>query len=501
MKTLGGMLAAAGVALVLAEAGSRAAFLPPEGGSHVIASGGSHGVVLSPSGGNTTITVHYTPRDQQAVRYEYVPFTVPRGTTKIAVSYQYDKAGDTNVVDLGLYEPGPLTLGTKTFRGWSGGAQASVSVGVNDASPGYWPGPIPPGEWHVQLGLYKVAPAGVDVRVTIATSDAPPTGEAPVVRRASASPLRTGAAWYAGSMHTHTVNSDGALTPEQLVFKARDEGLDFLVITDHNNTAHQLASIDRHDLLVISGEEVTTPGGHFNVWGLGGARDYVDFRILPGDPAIETVVKSARARGALVSINHPIADCFACTWTHEIPPGVDAIEIGNGTPAAREQAMVMWDTLLREGRRITAVGESDWHRGPLPVSMPSVRVWARELSTPAILDGVRGGHVIVMASGALRPPDVAITAGGADVAIGDEASMRAGEPVRVRVKLPEAGYDGARVDLVWRGEVVGTARPSAGVAQFERFPAESGYFRVHVVSGEGAMLAVTNPVFLKVPRR
>ena len=456
---------------------------------------------LPTSGGSTTMTVHYTPHDQQAVRYEYVPFTVPPGTTKISVGYQYDKADGKNVVDLGLYEPGPLTLGTKAFRGWSGGAQESVSVGVNEASPGYWPGPIPAGEWHVQLGLYKVAPAGVDVRVTVTTSDAPATATRPEVRRASAAALRTGAAWYAGSMHTHTTNSDGALTPEQLVFKAREEKLDFLVITDHNNTAHQLGSIDRPDLLVITGEEVTTPGGHFNVWGLSGERAYIDFRILPGDPAIRTVMKEARARGALVSINHPIADCVACTWTHEIPPEVNAIEIANGIPAARQQAMVMWDTLLREGRRITAVGESDWHRGPLPVGMPSVRVWARELSTPTILDAVRSGHVIVMANGTLRPPEVAVTAAGASVAIGDEVSMRAAEPVRVRVTLPEAGYDGARVDLVWRGEVVDTAKPSGGEALFERFPTASGYLRVHVASADGTLLAVTNPVFVKVGRR
>jgi hypothetical protein len=467
----------------------------------IITALGLAAVTLLPAEAGRVITVHYTPHEQQAVRYEYVPFTVAPGTTQISIGYTYNKADGANVVDLGLYEPGPLALGTKALRGWSGGDQDSITIGVADSSPGYWPGPIPAGEWHVQLGLYKVGPSGVDVQVTIGMSDAPVSGNAPKVRTPTTAALRTGPAWYAGSMHTHTKNSDGILTPEQLSDKARGEGLDFLVITDHNNTVHQIASLDRPDLLVITGEEVTTPGGHFNVWGLSGERAYIDFRILPGDPAIRTVMKDARARGALVSINHPISDCFACTWTHEIPPEVNAMEIANGPAAMRQQQMTLWDSLLREGRRITAVGESDWHRGPLPVSMPSVRVWAPELSTKAILDAVRDGHVIVMANGKLQTPDFSVTSGGDSYRAGDELTTRAGEPLAVRVKLPGAGYEGAHVDLVWRGEVVDSAKPADGEVRFDRFPPFSGYLRAHVVSAEGMLLAVTNPVFVKVAPR
>ena len=446
-----------------------------------------------------TVTVHYTQRDQQAVRYEYVPFTVAPGTTRIAISYTYDKAGGANAVDLGLYEPGPLTLGTTALRGWSGGDQDAITIGVDRSSPGYWPGPIPSGEWHVQLGLYKVGPSGVDVHVTIETSDTPVSGAAPAITKRSTAALRTGPGWYAGSMHTHTKNSDGILTPEQLADKARADGLDFLIITDHNNTVHQLAAIDRADLLVISGEEVTTPGGHFNVWGLTGERAYIDFRILPGDPAIRTVMKEARARGALVSINHPITDCFACSWTHEIPGEVNAMEIQNGPALMRPQQMALWDGLLREGRRITAVGESDWHRGPLPVSMPSVRVWAPELSTSAILNAIRDGHVIIVANGKLPTPELTVTAGGRRFHVGDQVSVQPGDPLAVSVNLPEPGYEGARADLVWSGEVVETAKGSD--VRFDRAVPFSGYLRVHVVNGDGSLLAVTNPVFVKATTR
>ena len=102
------------------------------------------------------IKVHYSQRQQQSDRYGYVPFDVPPGTTRVDIEFRYDRAGGANVIDLGLLEPGPLDLGTKAFRGWSGGERSAVFVSATDATPGYWPGPIPPGQWHVGLGLYKV---------------------------------------------------------------------------------------------------------------------------------------------------------------------------------------------------------------------------------------------------------------------------------------------------------------------------------------------------------
>ena len=456
-------------------------------------------LAAAPHAASTGVVRHFTSRDQQTGRYQYVPFDVPAGTTEISVSYRYDSAAGTNVVDLGLFEPGSLALGSKAFRGWSGGAQTSIRVGVHDASPGYWPGPIPAGRWHVALGLYKVGASGVDVETTIAVSSAPADGGFPVLASRATAPIRRGAAWYAGALHMHTTNSDGALTPQQLADKAVAEKLDFIAITDHNNTVHQLAAIDAPGLLVITGEEVTTPGGHFSVWGLGGARDYIDFRILPGDPAIASAMRAARARGALVSINHPVADCVACSWTHELPDSVNAIEIANGAAAARQQAMTMWDILLRAGRHVTAVGESDWHRGNAPLGAPSVRVWAPELSTRAVLDALRAGRVVVMADATTPPPTMTVRSPRSEGRVGDTVRVKADEPLRIDVEAAAAAYKDARVQLLWNGEAVDAGvMPASGRLEFQRFSKTAGYFRVHVSGADGAPLAVTNPVFVDI---
>src|SRR5262245_34521262 len=94
-----------------------------------------------------TMRVHYTPRDQEVRRYAYVPVDVPAGTTALTIRYSYDAKDGANAIDLGVFEPGTLALGSKGFRGWSGGSREHVTIGAADATPGYWPGPIQAGTW------------------------------------------------------------------------------------------------------------------------------------------------------------------------------------------------------------------------------------------------------------------------------------------------------------------------------------------------------------------
>lgn len=447
------------------------------------------------------IKAHFTPKQQQVDRYVEVPFEVARGVTRIDIELKYDRANGENVVDLGLLEPGSLELGTKAFRGWTGGERSAIFVSTVDATPGYWPGPIPPGSWKVGLGLYKVGAAGVDVEVTVKTSSDPLAAAMPSLPARAKEPIRTGPAWYSGALHAHTHNSDGALSAQALAGKARAEGLDFLAITDHNNTASQREAIDVPDLLTILGEEVTTPGGHANVWGLGGERDFVDFRVSPGDPAIQGLFRAAAARGALVGINHPYSACVACSWTHPVPGEVSTLEITGREPAEIVRAVALWDMLLTAGRRVTAIGVSDWHRGDAPIGAASVRVWAAELSTRAILDSIRAGRVIVMADAATPPPDVRVASSGKEARVGDTLTLSRGEAYALDIGASAPLYEGSRAEVFWNGERIAAAPLADGRLHLERFAATNGYLRVHLVSAAGAPLAVTNPIWIRMGAR
>jgi hypothetical protein len=448
------------------------------------------------------IKAHFTPKQQQVDRYVEVPFDVTAGTTRIDIELKYDRANGENVVDLGLLEPGSLELGTKAFRGWTGGERSAMYVSATDATPGYWPGPIQAGRWNVGLGLYKVGAAGVDVEVTVRTSSTPPAGAMPALPARAKEPIRTGPAWYSGALHAHTHNSDGALSAQALAQKARAEGLDFLAITDHNNTASQREAIDVPGLLTILGEEVTTPGGHANVWGLGGVRDFVDFRVSPGDPAIHTLFRAAVARGALVGINHPYSACVACSWTHPVPEVVNTIEITGREPAEIVRAVALWDMLLTAGRRVTAIGVSDWHRGDTPIGAASVRVWANELSTRAILDSIRAGRVIVMADAATAPPDVRVTSSSKEARVGDTLTLSRGDGYALDVVVAADAplYRGAKAEVFWNGERIAGGDIEGGKFRLERFASTNGYLRVHILAATGAPLAVTNPVWIRTSR-
>jgi hypothetical protein len=447
------------------------------------------------------IKSHFTQKHQQVDRYVQIPFEVAAGTTRIDIELKYDRANGENVVDLGLLEPGTYELGTRAFRGWTGGERSAIFVSAVDATPGYWPGPIQAGKWNVGLGLYKVGTTGVDVEVTVKTSSDPVAAAMPSLPPRPKEPIRTGPAWYSGALHAHTHNSDGGLSAQALAAKARGEGLDFLAITDHNNTASQREVIDVPGLLTILGEEVTTPGGHANVWGLGGMRDFVDFRVSPGDPAIHSLFKRVAARGALIGINHPYASCVVCSWTHPIPDVVNTVEITGREPAEIVRAVALWDMLLIAGRRVTAIGVSDWHRGDSPLGAASVRVWANELSTRAILDSIRAGRVVVMADGATPPPEFRIASGSKEARVGDTLALNPGDSFVVTAVAEAPLFQGAKAEVFWNGERIHSAPLEGGKLRLERFASTNGYLRVHLLAASGAPLAVTNPIWIRTSGR
>ena len=481
---------------------------------------------LAVLGGDTpqTITRRVTPGDRERDRFVYVPFDVSERTTELRVRYEYDRANGRNTVDLGILEPGSLAIGTTAMRGYSGGSKTEVRIGEHQATPGYKAGPLPAGRWHVMLGLYAVAQPGVDVTITVehrtgnpergTPNPEPERGTRnPEPERGTRNPepgtrnaepergtrnREPGTSrWWTGALHAHTVHSDGAVSALDLLRRVGEAKLDFVTITDHNNTTHveEVFRGERQSLaapLWIVGEEVTTPAGHANVWGLEPG-EWVDFRVRPQDRRINELANTAHRHGALFSINHPSSECVGCSWQHEIPEALDAIEVWNGRHGAQDKAVALWERLLREGRRVTAVGASDWHRDPGPIDNANVRVLAPDLSERAILEAIRSGRVIVMRSAADATPDFTVASGEHSATVG-ESLTRAASPATIEVRAP--GVNHGHVVFV----VNGTRLPSIPLrdgtpARVERV-LDPGFVRAEVYAADGALVALTNPVFI-----
>ena len=294
-----------------------------------------------------TIAKHYTPADRVSGRYQYVPFEVPPGTARLRIAYQYDRNNGENVVDLGLFEPGLLDLGTPAFRGYSGGARTGIDLSADERHARLQARPAPARPLARPARPVQGARRAASTCRSIskppqvaAPAHAPhcTAAGAPVHRTAPDAPVAPDApaapGWFTGALHTHTVHSDGTVTPADLLQMTRALGFDFVVITDHNNTTHRAELAQRAAAaerpLWIAGEEVTTPSGHASVWGLDEG-EWVDFRVRAEDRQDRRAgLERASVRRAVLreSSRRPSASAAAGNTT--FPADVDAIEISNG---------------------------------------------------------------------------------------------------------------------------------------------------------------------------
>jgi len=438
--------------------------------------------VSTGSAPSRVIHVRYDAPADGIEQYRYVPIDVPPATDTLEVSCRYDDGGGETVVQLGLFEPGPLELGGSNFRGYGGNHREPIVIGQTQASLGYRAGPLPSGQWHLLVGLHKVPFDGVALDIEVTTR---------------AGPLPNPGRWYAGGLHLHTVHSDGALTTADLLSRASRAGLDFVAITDHNNTAHAVQSMPTARLLTIVGEEVTTPSGHANVWGLepGG---WIDFRVRADEQdaadKLRRIVSAAHGSGALFSINHPFATCDGCAWRHPIPSDIDAVEIWNGATGPQESAVAFWNRLVESGRRVAAVGTSDFHSPQDDIDRASVRVYADRLSKEAILDGLRAGRVMVMRSAHDMPPLVTASIGAEQGMIGDSLRYRPGDALQIEVLRTRDLNEIWRAELFWNGRLV-DSRQLADATVFQR-PAEDGYAWIRLTTLSGETIALTNPFYV-----
>ncbi|GAA1032637.1 CehA/McbA family metallohydrolase [Virgisporangium ochraceum] len=379
-------------------------FAPPPGPAAVIRWGMRRIGGRPADAGQLTHVVRHTAADGAGIttftgrspfgidQWVYLPFEVPAGTRRITVAAAHQRFTAVpwvarNVLDLGLFGP------DADLRGWSGGARLRFTVSAGDATPGYVPGPVPPGTWAVALGPVVMNPAGMPwkVRVRVERGDDP----AP---QAATGPLPTavagrGPGWYRGDMHVHTVHSDGHRTVRELIGDARDAGLDFIASTDHNTVSanRHLGGLDLAGLLVIPGTEVTTRHGHWLAVGLPDGQ-WMDWRYRPVDAVFPAVAARLRAAGGVVVAAHPKVPVPGAAWEFGYDD-VDAVEVWNGRWSLDDRASLwMWDRLLRQGRRLVAVGNSDCHTLVDAVGSPHTVVHATGLSARAVLDGVRAGR-------------------------------------------------------------------------------------------------------------
>lgn len=307
-----------------------------------------------------------------------------------------------------------------------------------------------------------------------------------------ATPDRAAWHWYKGNTHAHTLASDGDSTPEEVTRWYRDQGYQFLVLSDHNvlvDTAPLSAAFAvPEQFLLVPGEEVTdtfeTKPLHIN--GLN-----VDRLVEPrhGTSVLDTLqhnVDAIREARGVPHVNHPN---FGWAITPADLAGLERyrlLEIFNGHPLVNNLGggdapglEAVWDGLLRAGRRVygLAVDDAHYFKRPWDPNAPKpgqgwVVVHAPRLDPAALVTSLEAGDFYASTG----------------IELDDYTADATGISVRVRV----AGQTRYRHTLIdGSGEVQTADGPEAHFTLTGR----RGFARVRVQDSNGAR-AWTQPIFL-----
>ena len=298
-------------------------------------------------------------------------------------------------------------------------------------------------------------------------------------------PASTSTRWFKGNTHTHTVNSDGDSTPEEVVRWYREHGYNFLVLTDHNyltavdglNAVHGAAE----KFIVVRGEEVTSTASskavHIN--GLS-VETLVKQSTSPSivTAAQENVDGIRRANG-VPHINHPnftwamTADDLMAVQRYrlfEIFNGHPQVnnEGGGGSPGLEE----IWDRLLSSGRLMYGVAVDDAHhfkRPGDPLASGPGRGWiyvrAERLEGRALVEAMERGDFYA--------------------STGVELTSYEATPTAINLAVKATTYSRYRVQFIGRsGKVLSEqTTPTASYT----FKGDEGYVRARVLESNGYM--------------
>ncbi|WP_105614520.1 CehA/McbA family metallohydrolase [Vallitalea okinawensis] len=301
-------------------------------------------------------------------------FEVPKGAERIEVFIEVEQPpkpnhGRPDLVGVGLKHKEKL-------RAWNCTHRKYLMLTEEFGTPGTLPGEIEEGKW--QLVVFprtknEIQRVRVVAKVVITLKHY---------------------RFVAGDTHMHTVHSDGRLSIPETIQSAKEVGLEFIFITDHNiASANQSLPCDQ-EILVAPGVEYGLEAGHVGM--LGVATPIEDFTWDPQWECYEWHLKEAKEKGCGIGINHPF--CNDSPWLKDFEQPVDWIEIWNGMwRPVNEKAVQWWHQQLLQGKKIPVVGGSDCH-GPgifRGHGIPTTHLYTQQLTTESLVEAMKNGKVYI----------------------------------------------------------------------------------------------------------
>ena len=319
---------------------------------------------------------------------------------------------------------------------------------------------------------------------------------------------------FRGVSHVHTEFShDSTASLDFVVEKAKENDLDFVIVTDHNSMkgkkAYEKMKHPDHPLMIF-GEEISTRDGHLISLGTG--------RHLSKELPSQVLIDKIHARGGYAILAHPFMP--KKPWTNWEVHGWDGFEVCNGADAFAadpvdlvvrsfyekpkkilnpmqkipEKNFSFWDDHLKE-RPIIAVGGSDAHlrdsakNFTIALQFVTLYALAEQLNEKEIVKAVGSGKVFMVFETRGKAPDFSFWAESQDKTFVMGETLQPAAEISFHVHLPAS----AKIQLVRDGSIVADEE-----AQDLVFPTrEPGAYRVEVYR-DGDLWIFSNPIYLRI---
>jgi hypothetical protein len=301
------------------------------------------------------------------------------------------------------------------------------------------------------------------------------------------------AAWFKGNTHTHTTESDGDSSPDDVVRWYREHGYHFLVLSDHN-VLTDVASLNARDgrdpdFLLIPGEEVTDrfEGTPIHVNGLD-----VQALVQPQHGAsvvdvLQRNIDAIRSVKGVPHINHPNfgwalrADDIRQvrnTRLFEIFNGHPMVNNagGGGVPSLEES----WDAILSSGLLLYGIAVDDAHV-------------FRDPGNPDVAGPGRAWVVVRAPALDARAILTALEAGDFYASTGVELTGYVVTPGSMTVTIRKTAWSKYRIQFIGKGGRV--LREALDSPAEYAFRGDEGYVRAKVIESNGRV-AWCQPVML-----
>ncbi|MCM8818112.1 MAG: CehA/McbA family metallohydrolase [Candidatus Omnitrophica bacterium] len=184
--------------------------------------------------------------------------------------------------------------------------------------------------------------------------------------------------------HTHTIFSDGTLTPDKVFQFAVSSGLDAIAITDHNTTKglKYISKKVPDSFPIIYGKEIKDKEGNHLLL-LGKIKE-----IKNNDPP-EKIIKIWEEKNLLVIQAHPTSSKYF-VFKNKKGFGIEAFNYSSASP---EKARKFAEKILKKGYSIPVVGVSDAHLAE-DIGNAKTFVQTDDLESTTILKSVTKGKTV-----------------------------------------------------------------------------------------------------------